>query len=65
MKTKCILLAIFFALALPMTATAFGSITQNVEQHELKVDLNQVRTEYSRALAQLAAEWKRLSRGVS
>ena len=41
MKTKCILLAISFALALPMTAAAFGSITQNAEQQELKVDLNQ------------------------
>ena len=45
MKTKCVLLAIFFALALPMTATAFGSITQNVEQHELEVELNQASAE--------------------
>ena len=41
MKTKCILFAIFFALALPMTAAAFGTTTQNAEQKELKVDLNQ------------------------
>ena len=41
MKTKCILLAISFALALPMTAAAFGATTQNAEQQELKVDLNQ------------------------
>lgn len=41
MKTKCILLAISLALSLPMTAAAFGSITQNAERQELKVDLNQ------------------------
>ena len=50
MKTKCVLLAISFALALPMTAAAFGSITQNAEQQELKVDLNQASADELRRL---------------
>ena len=50
MKTKCILLAISLALALPMTSFALPSISQNAGQEQLKVDLNQASADELRKL---------------